>query len=325
MKYNNITENEITKNWDNKTIPLVSIVCNTYNHQDYITDAINGFLIQKTDFPFEILINDDCSPDNTQTIIKEYAEKYPAIIKPIFNKKNKFSQGIDTLFDCIANYAKGKYVAICEGDDFWIDPNKLQMQVEFMEKNSDYGMSFTKTKQYIHKKNTFLMKNFGTYRSFESLIKDGNSIPTLTTVIRKDLCLKFIEQINPDSKRWLMGDLPLWIFISNESKIKFFNKVTSVYRILEKSASHDKDIEKKFDFLKCNLEIRLFFAKKYNRLDLFNENVGTVYENFFKLKYNYDEKLNKELQSAYKKIKNPSFITTLKYFICKTKIIKAVK
>jgi glycosyltransferase involved in cell wall biosynthesis len=114
---------------------LVSICIITYNQEKYIAEALNSFLIQKTDFDFEILIHDDASTDKTPQIIKEYEEKYPNIIKPIYQTENKYSKGVSV--DLAYNFprAKGKYIAVCEGDDYWIDRNKLQIQIDYMEKH----------------------------------------------------------------------------------------------------------------------------------------------------------------------------------------------
>lgn len=121
--------------------PLVSICCITYNHENYIRDAIEGFLMQETDFPFEIIIHDDASTDATADIIREYERKYPDIIKPIYQTENQYSKGEKvTLFTLKA--ARGKYIALCEGDDYWIDPLKLQKQINEMEKRPECYISF---------------------------------------------------------------------------------------------------------------------------------------------------------------------------------------
>lgn len=115
----------------------VSVICNTFNHEKYIRDAIEGFLIQKTDFPFEVLIHDDASTDGTADVIREYEKKYPNIIKPIYQKENKYSKGEDISFKYQIPRVKGKYIAICEGDDYWSDSFKLQKQYEAMEKHPE--------------------------------------------------------------------------------------------------------------------------------------------------------------------------------------------
>lgn len=120
--------------------PLVSICCITYNQESYIEDAIEGFLIQETDFRFEIVIYDDASTDRTGKIIKKYAEEYPILFKPIFQVQNQYSKGIKTLPLAVL-YATGEYIAICEGDDYWTDPSKLRVQIEEMRKQPDCNIS----------------------------------------------------------------------------------------------------------------------------------------------------------------------------------------
>ena len=118
----------------------VSIICNAYNHENYIRDAIESFLMQKTDFAFEILIHDDASTDRTPEIVKEYEKKYPEIIKAIYQKENKYSKGVD--IDITFQYPRvqGKYIAVCEGDDYWTDAYKLQKQYDALEKNPHIDM-----------------------------------------------------------------------------------------------------------------------------------------------------------------------------------------
>ena len=111
----------------------VSIICNAYNHEKYIKEAMDSFIMQKTNFRFEILIHDDASTDNTSEIIREYENKYPDLIVPLYQKVNQFSQGKNITLDYQLVRAKGKYIALCEGDDYWTDPNKLQKQYDIME------------------------------------------------------------------------------------------------------------------------------------------------------------------------------------------------
>ena len=123
--------------------PLVSICCLAYNHAQFIRKCLDGFLMQQTDFPIEILIHDDCSTDGTIEIIQEYTAKYPDLIFPLYEDENQYSRGGAGKMD-LYNYrrARGKYIAYCEGDDYWTDPLKLQKQVDFMEANSDYSVCF---------------------------------------------------------------------------------------------------------------------------------------------------------------------------------------
>lgn len=118
-------------------IPLVSICCITYNHQNYIRKAIEGFLLQKVDFAIEIIIHDDASIDGTRGILLEYKEKFPDLIHLILQKENQYSKGNKPLNKYVFPLAKGRYIAVCEGDDYWTDPYKLQKQIDFLEKKPD--------------------------------------------------------------------------------------------------------------------------------------------------------------------------------------------
>lgn len=124
---------------------LVSICCLAYNHEKYIRQALESFVNQKTDFKFEVLVHDDASTDHTADIIREYEEKYPDIIKPIYQTENQFSKNVAITNTIQFPRAKGKYVAFCEGDDYWCDENKLQKQVEFLENNPEYSGSVHNT------------------------------------------------------------------------------------------------------------------------------------------------------------------------------------
>lgn len=124
-----------------KETPLVSICCHTYNHEIYIRDALEGFIMQKTDFPFEVIVHDDASTDMTTEIIREYEAEYPDVINPIYQNENQFSKGIRPS-TITFKVAKGKYIAFCEGDDYWTDPLKLQKQVDFLENNPNYVICY---------------------------------------------------------------------------------------------------------------------------------------------------------------------------------------
>lgn len=119
--------------------PIVSVCCVTYNHENFIKDCIDGLIEQKTDFDYEILIHDDASADNTTAIVREYEKKYPELIKVIYQTENQFLKQ-NVLFNILIPMAKGKYIALCEGDDYWTDPLKLQKQVDAMETNPMYSI-----------------------------------------------------------------------------------------------------------------------------------------------------------------------------------------
>ena len=128
----------------NKT--LVAIKCTVYNHEPYLRDCLEGFVMQQTNFPFVAIVHDDASTDGSAAIIREYEEKYPDIIKPIYETENQYSKhdgSVGRIMDAAIDATGAKYVAMCEGDDYWTNPLKLQKQVDFMEVNPEYGLCYT--------------------------------------------------------------------------------------------------------------------------------------------------------------------------------------
>ena len=208
--------------------PLVSIVCITYNHVNYIHDAIKGFLMQKTTFPVEILIHDDASTDGTDTIIRQYELNYPELIFPIYQNENQYSKGIrriSTTF--VFPKCTGKYIAFCEGDDYWIDPYKLQKQVDFLEANQEYSMCFhgAKVISEIETLNDSLFTDLEDrdYNSDE-LLKTW-AVPTASIVFRNEFT-SFI----PQSIKFQYGDIIMILTMADHGKVRCINEVMSVYR-----------------------------------------------------------------------------------------------
>lgn len=136
-------------------LPLVSIICLAYNHEPYIRECLEGFVMQTTNFPFEIVISDDASTDNTGGIIREYESKHPNLFVPFYHDRNKYSLGIPFFKDELFPACRGKYIALCEGDDFWVDPLKLQKQVDFLEANPNYVFCCHRFKIFIQQTGVF--------------------------------------------------------------------------------------------------------------------------------------------------------------------------
>lgn len=128
-------EEEIVAEWDeDQERPLVSVLCDTYQHVNFIRDALNGFLMQRTTFPFEVIVHDDASTDGTRQIVQEYAERYPRIVRTILQSENQFRRG-NRPWRLTFPAARGRYIALCEGDDYWLDPLKLSAQVLFLQRS----------------------------------------------------------------------------------------------------------------------------------------------------------------------------------------------
>lgn len=202
--------------------PLVSICCITYNHAPYIKQCIEGFLMQKTTFSIEILIHDDCSTDGTTEIIRDYEKKYPDLIFPLYEEENQYQKGKASEID-FYNYkrARGKYIAYCEGDDYWTDPLKLQKQVDFMEANPDYSVCFHDFKKYIVDKNIYLPSNINFF------IKKNNIIEGVTLGI-SDVFSEWLTM--PLTMVFRKANLDLSI----SSKYKYYRDTHEIYHLMKR-------------------------------------------------------------------------------------------
>jgi len=251
--------------------PLVSCRISTYQHAQYIRQCIEGVLAQRTSFPFEIVIGEDESTDGTREICIEFARKYPNIIRLFLHKREnnilingkesaKF-QGIYTFFKL-----RGKYQAICEGDDYWTDPYKLQKQVDFLEKNDDYNFSYTNYLKLVNtdKKQVYLeMMPSGLI--FNSLLKN-NFIGTVTVLCRRDLICQFLAS-DYFTMNISIGDYPMWLYLSMVGKAHYLSDVTAMYRIHNNSVSNFLNPNKKYFFQLEVMEIRKRFVE-INKLDI---------------------------------------------------------
>ena len=210
---------------DNIT-PLVSICCLAYNH----APCLEGFVMQKTNCPIEVLIHDDASTDGTQDIIKEYEAKYPDIIKPIYQKENQYSKGVKVSLVYNFSRAKGKYIAMCEGDDYWTDPYKLQKQVDFLESHPDYVMCSHRFNQYIQDKSLLEEEKDLTFQGadydLKNLIGGKWLTQTLTVMYRRDaLDLQRYESYG------MSLDMILFYELLRNGKGYCFSDVMGVYRL----------------------------------------------------------------------------------------------
>lgn len=245
------------------TEPLVSICCQTYNHKDYITEALESFLMQKTNFSFEILLRDDASKDGTAEICKDYAAKYPDLINLLAYEENQWQKGISPFRDNVKR-ARGKYIALCEGDDYWTDPLKLQKQVDFLEANTDCSLCFHASKHIrnnnpennsIHKPKKLPADN--KFEMKHTILGGGGFMATNSMLFYS----KYIQ----DRPMWMentpVGDLPLMLLLAFKGKIGYIDDVMSVYRIASSPTAWSQTIQEP--------SIRKSF--NYALLEMFNE------------------------------------------------------
>ena len=206
----------------------VTIHCLAYNHEPYIRQCLDGFVMQKTNFRYEAIVHDDASTDSTAAIIKEYAEKYPDIIKPIFETENQYSKKDGSITRIMNEHTHSKYVAICEGDDYWIDPLKLQKQVDFLEKSSEYIMCCSDA--VIQTNNGILewcrYPHNQDVKLEDIIINGGWFLQTATLIYRKELLSGY-----PDfCKKCHVGDYPLMLWAGVNGKIFWMAEKQVVYR-----------------------------------------------------------------------------------------------
>lgn len=217
--------------------PVVTIYCLTYNHENYIRDCLEGFVRQKTEFPFEVIIHDDASTDRTAEIVREYAEKYPHIIRPIYQTENQFSLDIDPVKAHVFPRVRGKYVAICEGDDYWTDDEKLQKQISRMEEDPDCHFcvcgvqEVTVNKQplgVIHPKAGVK----GPFMLPETFIQHAGtySFQTSSYVMRYADWKKYMEHEPAFKLVSDIGDLPMLLYFGSLGKTAYVDRVMSCYR-----------------------------------------------------------------------------------------------
>ena len=247
---------------DNREL-MVTIRCLAYNHESYIRQCLEGFVMQKTNFRFEAIVHDDASTDGTAAIIREYAEKYPDIIKPIFETENQYSKRDGSIRRIMNEHTHGKYVAMCEGDDYWIDPLKLQKQVDFLENNQEYGMCYTNCNVFFQKKQKMIYNHLTRngvvpiYTLKDFIVLRAYTAP-LTWVIRKDLL-----QIPDISVKSMDGTFLYFAYFLANTKVKFLNITTAVYRVLENSACHFTDYSKTLAREKNILSVQLALCDYY--------------------------------------------------------------
>lgn len=251
-------------------MPIVSVHMITYNHAPFIRKAIQGVLQQKTEFPFELIIGEDFSTDGTREIVYNFQMKYPEIIKVITSERNV---GAKENSIRVFEACKGKYIAFCEGDDYWNNNRKLQKQITYMETHPECGLIYSSYDVYHVKYNKYI-KDFIKYKkrlipsdlSIADVINGVSGILTCTTIIRKDMYKKVIEAdwdllYNANNS---IGDTQLWAEMASYGKIYYLAETLATHIITEESVTRSNDIKKKLKFEISAASIMLRLCDKHN-------------------------------------------------------------
>lgn len=267
---------------------MISVSMITFKHELYIQQAIEGVLMQKTNFDFELIIADDCSPDKTPEIIEEIVNKHPKGNKiKYFRHKENIGMQPNGIF--AHNQCSGQYIALCEGDDYWTDPLKLQKQVDFLENNLDYVLCFHKVD--IEKRNGEIVEDFITkvpenYETLDTLARLGNYIHTPSVVFRNIIkTFPFEFELSP------IGDYFLYIILAENGKIKYLDEKMAVYRYGVGVFSHNSNLQisvKNHTLFTCLLSYlkdenikRIIFERQKNDLFHIETIIKSEYNNLF--------------------------------------------
>lgn len=254
---------------------MVSVYCITYNHRDFIKNCLDGFVKQKTNFKFEVVIYDDCSTDGTREIIKEYIEKYPDLFVPILPDKNRAQkEGFYAINIDIYSKCQGKYLAFCEGDDYWTDENKLKNQVDYMEAHPDFSGCFHKSlrKDVLSNKDLCYMPTseqlFGKTEFDVYDVQNGYFIETVSSLYRFDIYKQELMDCFPE--KIINGDSYLINFFAIHGKIGYIDKLMSVKNVgdqgiwnSQKENEDDRNVKFAYEIINFRIQMNKLF-ERYN-------------------------------------------------------------
>lgn len=254
--------------------PLVSVHMLAYNHGPYVSRAIEAVLAQKTNFPFELVIGEDCSTDGTREIVFAYRKKYPDIIRVITSDTNC---GVVGNVYRTEKACRGKYIAFCEGDDYWHRPDKLQLQIDFLESHPGYAMVFSDYDiYYVNRKKRIRNVNRTAGRdplqnlSLSSIIRGESGIHTCTVCVRREILWQVVEsdpllfQSNQFSP---FGDVPRWSGVFNLAPIGYLDESLGTYSRISESATRGKSVIRILRTRIVNKQLMMYLTKKYNLPD----------------------------------------------------------
>ena len=231
----------------------VSVLCATYNHEEYLRQTLGSFLNQKTDFPFEVLVNDDVSTDSTGDIIREYAAKYPDVIRPFYQKENLYSRRIN-LYDVVFFPAcRGEYIAVCEGDDYWNDPEKLQLQVNWLDTHPEYSACVHNSiGRFTDQPDKVLFAQDGDRDiPFEQVVQGmSHAYHTSSILARREFILNPPDYRDVAYHQGYFTDYAIGVRLGLSGKVRFLDRCMSVYRIGSNPSAWSKGVGQEYHKLK---------------------------------------------------------------------------
>lgn len=285
----------------------VSVCMITFNHEDYIRHAIEGVLMQKCDSDFELVIGEDCSGDNTRSICSEYASKFPGRVRLLTSDRNL---GMVRNFSRTVRACSGKYVAFCEGDDYWTDQFKIQKQFDFLEHNPDYGMVHTGYKWFFsdNEREQISNGNIPSGDIYENFLV-RSFIGNLTTLTRRNLIIEYLNTYGDLINDWAFYDRPLWLYVSGRSKVGYINDVTAVYRRHGEAMTSYSSAESELKFFIASYKIRFFFMENFRQPS--DKTRIKILENYNRGLLQYNSRLfnKRESEEAFKHLRQNNLAT----------------
>ena len=246
---------------------LVSVCTLTYNHEAYLRDTLEGILMQKVDFPMEILVNDDASTDGTRAILREYAEKYPDLIRPFYQDVNLYSQGKDLCLEVLYPAARGKYIALCEGDDYWTDPDKLQLQVDFLEAHPEYTACVHDTLvRYCSGERAdyrLLHRGQDCDVRFEDVLFGMSHAFHTSSIVAKKAVIAHPADFFYVGLAHGFGDHPDGLWMITNGPIRYLDRCMSVYRVHSNSASWSSGVDAGYAAMRDYFDGKLELLRAY--------------------------------------------------------------
>lgn len=245
----------------------ISVLMPTYNHQDYILRAVESVFKQKTSYDIELMIADDCSPDQTHQVMQEFIDQNPSL--PIVYKRHSKNIGLLKNYRWLIENCKGEYIAILESDDYWIDPSKTEKQISFLDKHGEYLLSCTGYKTNKNGKIKSICDHHEVFAKEQSEVYEHlllrNIIKSPTVIFRKKSFLKYCDLDKFINKNYVTFDYPTWLTLANYGKIHYSPEVTAFYSFVDASLSNNQDLNKKLSFENGIEEIRNDLIKKYGK------------------------------------------------------------
>ena len=266
----------------------VSVECHTYNQAPYVTEALAGFVRQQTPFPFVAVVVDDASTDGTQEQILRFLEsefdtaagraeetedarfffarhrRNPNCHFAVYLLKTNHLQSGREQWEYLDPWrSQAQYLAFCEGDDYWLRPDKLRRQARLLDRHPRVGLVYGNARTLIQETGRFGKTIGRSCRGFRHLLR-GNLLCTPTVMLR----LSLLEGYRPLKRaEWLMGDYPMWLYLAGKSRLRRLPRTLAVYRVLPESISHSGDYWKRLRFLESTFAVQDFFARYYGMED----------------------------------------------------------